>query len=344
MDEIINKFIQWVRASNTVCIVTHRNADPDATASVLAIIDILKSINHGGTYRVLLPEGLDKTSKVMLESLSLNMPLIDSSDIVCDKYIIVDTASDSQLGSFWNEIKKKEFIIIDHHDINELVGSASLTFYNPERKSTSELALSIAKKLRARIQKNVLTALIVGILYDTKFFRLADDETFKCMYMLMRDGGDYNKALKILTKKEVDYSEKVAKLKGISRAGIYSVGNYLLAITCIGAYESSVLKLLIDAGADVAIAIAIRRKEGARITIRASERIVKESKTPVAAELSKILGEKFYGSGGGHSQAAGAQLKVYDSQEFLKIVKEYFTTKGLDFRVLYEGNWVRECE
>jgi nanoRNase/pAp phosphatase (c-di-AMP/oligoRNAs hydrolase) len=197
-----------------------------------------------------------------------------------------------------------------------------------------------------RPPRSVLTALITGILYDTKFFRLATRETFDKVSWLIKMGGDYLLAQKLLLGREVTRSEKIAVLKGLSRTGLYQLNRkWILAITCVGAYESSVLKELIDSGADIAIAIA-HKKNKIRVTARASRSFISAAQRPVAAELCSYLGKTLGGEGGGHSGAAGVTIPVsHRIEEILDVINKYFQSfLGLKMIPLEAGRWMDECE
>ena len=175
--------------------------------------------------------------------------------------------------------------------------------------------------------------------------RLAKASTFRTLADLMESGGGYSEASKLLTSREISKSEKVAKLKGISRAGIYELNKeWLMAITCIGAHESSVLKVLIDSGADLAIAVA-KRKGETRVSIRATDTLINRLNAPVSASITKRLGELLGGEGGGHAGAAGAKIPGrVPPKEFLKALRKTLTELGLRITTLEEGRWLTECE
>ncbi len=339
----------WIsRIHGPLCVITHRNADPDAIASALAAGYIARALNQELTVKLLIPEGMELISKKVLDDLGLSSDLRIGSEEGCKAAIVVDASTRDQLGEYAGILDKVEYVVIDHHEVNELTSgnlNPYLIIHSRNSSATSELIAEIAMMLNIRLPKKVLTLLIAGILYDSKMLRLANHETFYVMHWLTFNGGEYGRALKILTSREVSWSETIAKLKGVSRAGIYKLGsNYLLAVTCIGAFESSVLKLLIDAGADVAIAVA-RRKEAVRIIIRSTPRIIKGLNEPVASSLAQHLAREFNGSGGGHAGAAGVIIKRDVSpDDLMRSVKRFFEGKGLSVNTLEEGRWVVECD
>ncbi len=332
-----------------ICIVTHRNADPDALASTIALSSLVAKLNSKLKIYKVFPEGIELISKNLVNELNVDLGnvLISNKDVnyneLCDLIMVVDTASASQLAFLANVIKSRNYIIVDHHDINDLVRSSLLNIYHHQASSTSEIVSLMSMSLGLSVEPKIASLLIAGILYDTRFLRVSvTDVTFEVLSWLIRLGGDYERVVTLLTRKDTPYPEKVARLKAAIRAGIYAVDNYLLTITCIGAYESSALKGMLDLGSDIAIAIALR-EEGVRVTLRATKRVIEGMNSLVAAELAKTLSNAFGGSGGGHASAAGAFLKTFNTDEFLKVIRKYFEDKGYRFRVLDEGRWKIEC-
>ncbi len=327
------------------CITFHQNADPDALASAVGLSALIKGLRTNVTVVFKPSEGFDVASKKVIQALNLEISTDDRTR-ECTYYFIVDTSTPTQLADIAREVEKIPYAVIDHHELNELLKKADLSLYDPSCPSASELVVELLMYSGFRPPRNVLTALITGILYDTKFFRLATYETFDKVSWLMRMGGDYLFAQKLLSGREVTRSEKIAVLKGLSRTGLYKLNKeWILAITCVGAHESSVLKELIDSGADVALAIA-HRKDKIRVTARASRSFISAARKPVAAELCSYLGKTLGGAGGGHSGAAGVTIPAnYRAEELLKTIKTYFQRfLGLKVSPLEIGRWMEECE
>jgi len=128
----------------------------------------------------------------------------------------------------------------------------------------------------------------------------------------------------------------------MSRLGIYKSGKYLIAITCVGAYEGNVLKVLIDNGADVGIAVACR-DDGLRITVRVSEDVVKELGKPLGGLLASYIANNLSGSGGGHSLAGGSYVRGVTPKELFSIFSKFFSSITGDFKIIDNGRWIEEC-
>ncbi len=351
-NEGIEKALAWLSSlRGEVCILIHKNADPDAAVSAIALSYLIRYlISSGAAISLVAPEGLEAVSRRVIEALNLlnfvDVKCISKGKVECAYQVVIDTASTSQLGEFSNILRN--YMVLDHHEVNTLIDSANILLYDPKRKSSSEIVFMVIEHLLRKsgdsIPKEILTALIAGILYDTKYLRLADDVTFEIMAKLLKLGGDYAHAIAILSaKKKLDYSERVARIKGAMRAGLYKVNDLLMVVTCIGAHESSVLKLLLDAGADIALAIAAKKNKGTRIIIRTTSEAVKHLGFPLAAELARELGECMKGSGGGHASAAGVYVEEFKPESFIKVLTEFFRSRGLNLKIIDEGRWLNEC-
>ena len=345
----IKGVIDWVasrKLGSNICIAFHRNADPDAIASAVGVRELFNSVNPLVKVHVIAPEGINLLSKALLTRLGLKKMVSDSKDVsICNYFVIVDTSTLSQLGDLSKSVMGKEYVVIDHHEVNGLVNNAVKALYDPYRPSASELIIKLLSHKGVKPFNKVLTLLIAGILYDTKFLRLADEHTLESVLWAMKLGGDYFEAQSILSSKEIGRSEKIAVLKGLTRAGLYMLGKeWLLAITCIGSNESLVLKSLIEAGADIALAIA-KRKEHNRAIVRVSKKFLNLVDPSIAVEITTYLGESLGGEGGGHGGAAGALIDAkVTGEDILKALRKFFKGKGIGMKVLEEGRWLRECE
>ena len=341
--DLTHKLVSVFKNYTTICLSTHKDADPDAIASVLGVKFIAESLISDVRTGIILPEGLNRIAAKVVKSLGFEGE-INTSVSSCSLVVYVDASSKSQVHML-DIASSLGYVVIDHHEINELSKDALLTIHFKDMSSTSELITLIMEILSLKPDKRLATLLITGILYDTKNLRLAKPSTFKALYYLTRLCSEcVEEAYSIMTTTEVSKSERIAILKGISRAGLYELNkDFILAITCVGAYEASVLKTLIASGADVAIAISIRSDE-TRIYVRASNKIIDELKKPIASDMIKYMAEELRGSGGGHEGAAGLSLNyVVDVSKVLMLVKQFFTKLGMKINVLEEGRWVNKC-
>ncbi|MGC8975456.1 MAG: DHH family phosphoesterase [Thermoprotei archaeon] len=341
--ELTHKLVSVFKNYSVICLSTHRDADPDAVASVLGVKFIAESLLSNVRIGVVFPEGLNRVAAKIVKSLRLEGDLVTVRE-PCDLVVYVDASSKSQVSSL-NTAVNPDYVVIDHHETNELAEGALLSIHLRNMGSTSELLTLMMELLSLKPGTRLATLLIAGILYDTKNLRLARPPTFRALYYLTRLCNEcLEEAFSIMTTTEINRDEKIAVLKGISRAGLYELDkDFILAVTCVGAHESSVLKALITSGADVAVAISLRSGE-TRIYVRASHKIISVLGIPVASDLATYVARELKGSGGGHEGAAGLSLNYeVDVAEVLRLVRQFFTRLGMRVNILEEGRWINKC-
>lgn len=328
------ELLAWCRPG--VVVVTHRNADADAVAAALTLDYVLRSYGEGVS-NVCVPEGVDSTSKRILTALGFDIP--SSGKCASRRVVFVDVSTLTQVGG----VEFSECSVVDHHVINSAVGVCGLALYDPKAGATSALVAEALMSFGFTIPRRYATLLLAGIMFDTRFLRIASSRLLRVVGWLLDAGGDIEEVSRLLTTHEVPYSEKIAKLKSLSRMGIYTVGeDIILTVTCVGAYEASSLRAALEAGSDAAIAVA-PRENSARVVIRVSSRLLRELGAPVAAELAKYLGESLGGSGGGHEAAAGAVVPLTNMKSLEDAILRFFRLRGYKVRALDRGRWLEEC-
>lgn len=328
------ELLSWCRGG--VRVVTHRNADVDAAAAALTLGYVLST--YGSTsIDVCTPEGVDSVAKRVLTGLGFGIP--ESGACSGSRLLFVDVSSLSQVGP----VEFRECAVVDHHVSSELVGKCSPALYDPEARASSALVAEVLVDSGWSIPRGYATLLLAGIMYDTRFLRLLSPRVLRVVARLIELGGDVDAVQSLMAQPEPPYAERVASLRGLARLGVYAVDQALLvAITCLGAYESTALRRILESGADVAIAIAARDEE-LRVTIRTSARALRVLGIPVAAELASYLARVASGGGGGHDAAAGAVVPATFLDQLEGAVAEFFRSRGFKFRTLDRGRWLEEC-
>jgi len=328
------KLLAWCRPG--VLIVTHRNADVDAVAAAFTLNYVLRSYGEGVS-DICVPEGVDLASKKILSALGFSVP--KSGKCVGKRIVLIDVSTLAQV----EDVEFSECSVVDHHVVNSVVEVCGLAVYDPKAGATSALIAEALMNLGFTVPRAYATLLLAGIMFDTRFLRIASSRLLRVVSWLLDVGGDLEEVSRLLTHQEIPYSERIAKLKSLSRMGIYVVGeDNILTMTCVGAYEASSLRVALDAGSDIAIAVA-PREDSARVVIRVSSRLLQEFKTPVAAELARYLGENLGGSGGGHEAAAGVVIPLISIRSLEDAVFQFFRLRGYKVRALDRGRWMEEC-
>jgi nanoRNase/pAp phosphatase (c-di-AMP/oligoRNAs hydrolase) len=304
-NNFLKDFLNLIKNKN-VLITSHYNSDIDSLASALILQSICKKF---GKKCCIYFKNLSKEADYAIKE--LNIKIENCDNISYDVIIILDVANPVQLKGLEEILNKVKIKIqIDHHKEGELYKIMDLYYIDKEATSTTEIITNFAKGLAINFYENIATLGILGILFDSNKLERANKNTFYDIIYLLEQNANYNNARnifnKIVSSLEDDFSNRMARLKGLSRATLgKACKDLILALTEIGSFESEVSRSLILNGADVAI--TINRSVPTRISIRASERAL--LKKIDASKISKLIGEKFDGEGGGHKGAGIVTLK-----------------------------------
>ncbi|MFX1509818.1 MAG: bifunctional oligoribonuclease/PAP phosphatase NrnA [Promethearchaeota archaeon] len=292
------------KIQDSVALVLHQSADPDAIGSAAALVQLLqidakidiqifaeslnRSANNLATFfdiEIAAPEDLEKHSTV----------------------ILLDLNNLEQIGVLAPHLSTKTATVfcIDHHAPHkDLPKLAEYTLLDDQIRSTAELILDLWTVSSHTMPPAVATQLACGLVYDSRHFHIAIKSTFEHFLTLLHHGADYTQVLQLLST-PLDKSERVARLKAAQRVAVYDEFNLLIAATTIRSYEASACRALIALGADIAIACAVKKDE-VRLSARSSLAVNKERGLDLARDVMEPLGELIGGAGGGHPSAAGA--------------------------------------
>jgi len=329
----ITDLLSSVSNSSSIVITGHNNADPDALAAVMGLKEFLNKIDPSKKINLVLNLNklAEKIYKEILSDPKWNFSKTYPENI--DLLIVTDT---SDLGMAIQKDKTtpkiQNIIIIDHHANpikldNRVKHSLILSDYS----STAEIITKFFQMQDLIPNRDIVFALLAGIITDTGHFRYATKDTFDNAKFLLETGVSISEVTEKLNKK-MARSEKIARLRGANRIQkIHYIHNYIVVFSHVSSYEASACKALIDLGADVGFIISyVPKTHEFRISSRARGKLIRETSFHLG-EIMKIIGEKYNGSGGGHDGAAGAygilnnENKDYMSElvpEILKLVKK----------------------
>ena len=102
----------------------------------------------------------------------------------------------------------------------------------------------------------------------------------------------------------MDFSERVASMKACRRAKLLKIGNWIIALSYVSAYQASAARALVDLGAHMA-AVAGQKNEKIEISLRCTREFSQQTGIHLGRDIAKPLGEYLKGMGGGHATAAG---------------------------------------
>lgn len=306
------KFLEKIAKAKygSILLTCHPNADLDSVGSALALRQLLLTILKVKVDVGAL-EGIDSTAKKVLIELDYLKDVKFNPELNYDAYILIDTSTLKQLKEAGSLIINKPIFIVDHHTVQE--DNAIGGYVIEDAGSTAELIYNLYKCAKVKIPPDIAFLILVTILYETRRLLFVGKYTLEAIYKLAKlSERPYSEAL-LLLKSEMDYSEKIARLKGASRVTLYAAKDLLIAITRVGAFESSVARAILELGADMAFVIN-DKDDFLRISARSKVNNI---------DLSKIMIEiaKFKkGHGGGHSKAAGLKIKGVKYEDLTKIL------------------------
>jgi phosphoesterase RecJ-like protein len=288
-----------------VLLLCHHNADPDAVCSAYAFQSLLAKCRPNMTVEIGTGQGLSRLSKHLLKHISVTVnlrPDVEKADAI----VLLDTNTIQQLGQLADRVMKTgaPIIVIDHHASHpQTEQMAKLCITNEESSSTCEMIYHFYKQLNLKPDLNEAKALFLGITFDTRHFVLAGSPTFKTISELSDIGVNPQEELSSLSL-PMDFSERVARVKACRRARLIKMGNWIIALSHVSAYQASAARALVDLGAHMA-AVAGQKNEKVEISLRCTRDYNQETGIHLGRDIAKPLGEFLQGMGGGHATAAG---------------------------------------
>lgn len=184
--------------ANNIVILTHESPDGDAIGSSLAMYNSLQQLN--------------KKVDVVIPEFSRTFDFLPNSDKIkkegekaYDLAIALDCGDIKRLNGFANYFEDaKTTINIDHHGSNTMF--ADYNFVNPDAPACCQILILVLEFLGVKIDKQIGTCLLTGIITDTGGFKYpgTSTETFEFTSWLLGIGVNvsdiYRKVLELKTK------------------------------------------------------------------------------------------------------------------------------------------------
>ena len=326
----IAQIVDGVNAKRIV-LLCHHNADPDAICSAYAMASLIKKCKPQVSVEIGAAQGISRLSKHILKYLPINVeaqPNVEEADVI----MLLDTNTIQQLNNLADKVKasKAPIIVIDHHVAHpETEKMAKLCITDENVSSTCEIVYNFYKQLNVKIEENEAKALFLGIAFDTRHFVLANSSTLKAIAELIDVGVNAQEALAILSL-PMDFSERVARLKACKRAKLFKIGDWIIALSHVSAFQASAARAIIDLGAHVAV-VGGQKNDSLEISLRCTREFHEKTGIHLGKDIAKPLGEYLNGMGGGHSTAAGVngfgELEA-GLKRCLKLLKEKLTQQA----------------
>ena len=290
-----------VDSGGDILILAHLNADPDAIGSSIALYEYLKTKDLEP--RIAAVGGVNALGRNLIKKLKYKIEINPNLDDV-DTIVVVDTSSLPQLQPVDIANFDGRIFAIDHHvPDKEFKKICDMHLSDENSTSTSEIVFSLLKKKGFKFNENVSLALITGIVTDTAHLQFARPITLRIIAELLEQSGmEYPDVLKFISV-PTEPSRKIAHLKAASRVEVQRLDEWIVALSHVSSFEASAARALIKIGADVAF-VCSKKKDEARISIRASNTFVKKTGLSLARDMIPEIARAIRGSGGGHIAAA----------------------------------------
>ncbi|MBA4537640.1 DHH family phosphoesterase [Bacillus aquiflavi] len=212
-----------VTESDKVIIMGHKYPDMDAIGSAIGIQKVAQ-LNEREGYIVINPQQMDTGVKRLMEEIKQHPDLYahfitpeEALEISGDDtlLVIVDTHKPSLVIEEKLIDKVSKVVVIDHHRRSEqFISNPLLVYMEPYASSTSELVTELLEyqPKRGKINRLEATALLAGIIVDTKSFTLrTGSRTFDAASYLRSRGADTVLVQKFL-KEDIETYIKRAKI------------------------------------------------------------------------------------------------------------------------------------
>lgn len=288
-----------------VVLLCHHNADPDAICSAYAFASLLKQSRPQTDVEIGAAHGISRLSRHVLEHLAVEVktqPSVEKAHAI----VLLDTNTVQQLDDLAERVKnsKAPIIVVDHHTGHpETKQLAKISITDEGASSTCEIVYDFYRQTGIKPGGNEAKALFLGIAFDTRHFVLASSVTLKNIVGLIDAGVNAQETLPLLSL-PMDFSERVARLKASRRTRLFRVGEWIIALSYVSAYQASAARAMVELGAHVA-AVAGAKDGNLEISLRSSLEFYKKTGVHLGKDIAKPLGEYLHGMGGGHATAAG---------------------------------------
>lgn len=300
MNQVSKQINKQLKNSSGIVIVTHQNPDGDALGSVAALVDYLHQLKQQplifcSTQIPLQLQFLPYTKNISQDK------KIFSREI--DTIVILD-CGDLRYAGINNIIPdhKATIINIDHHPTNE--GYGHINYVVPGAASTTEILYSFFKHNGVRINRNMATSLLTGIINDTDNFSnpATSEASLAVASELLRAGANLNLIHKWVVKNK---TINILKLWGVVFQRLNKKEDVDMAYTYLT--KKDTLQYGIEDSETEGISNFLNKLDGAKISLLIKEtadgKIKGSFRTTRDDTDVSIIAKKM--GGGGHKKAAG---------------------------------------
>ncbi len=324
---IADRLIQLISDAGNVLIMGHKNPDFDSIGSCIGLARL--ALGYNPNVKVVIDTGCSnfKVSAANIESEVEDFKdiFVDSAtglDLIRSDTLLIVTDVNNLKITEAPEIAENVFqlVIIDHHrKISDFENEPLIAYIEPSASSASELVSEIleicsmgsAVNNTSKITKHEANIMLSGIMLDTKnFTRSTSDRTFSAALYLREAGADPEY---VRTFFYADLDNFVTESRLGSDVRLY---RERIAISVSDGTGSPDDRIAASKTADTLL--SVRQVDAAFVLLRTGDSIVISARSNGSINVQLIL-EKI--GGGGHFDAAGAQIKNTDSRAVLEMLK-----------------------
>ncbi|MFA4825028.1 MAG: DHH family phosphoesterase [Methanoregula sp.] len=304
-------------------IITHKNPDPDAIASALALAEIAKRANPKSLTTRIFYEGNigHQENRTFVNLLDIKMEHLTTEAMQqCNFLALVDCSGPGANNDIPPQTKIN--IVIDHHkDGKHIATQSTFVDIRPGVGATASILTQYLQELDVPVDKRVATALLYGIRTDTKEFKrnvTPQDLNYAGFLLPLTDADLLDKIMSpSMSQETLDVIGKAIQERRIQSGYLFSNVGFVMNRDALP--QAADLLITLE-GVNTALVYGITDNA---IVISARNRDIR---LHIGNALSEAFGEM--GDAGGHPNMAAAALplhffnRVENKEELLKLVIE----------------------
>ncbi len=327
----------------TLGIITHKNPDPDAISSAMALAEIARQANGKTITTRIFYEGNigHQENRTFVNLLDIKMEHLTPEALQkCNFLALVDCSGPGANNDIPSQTKIN--IIIDHHkEGKHTAGQGSFIDIRPGVGATASIMTQYLQELDVPVDKRVATALLYGIRTDTKEFKrnvTPQDLSYAGFLLPLTDAELLDKIMSpSMSQETLDVMGKAIHERKIQSGYLFANVGYVMNRDSLP--QAADLLITLE-GVNTALVYGIT---DTAIVISARNRDIR---LHIGNALSEAFGEM--GDAGGHPNMAAATLplhyfaRVEDKTKLLEIViepvlKKFRSLVGLENEVKKNG-------
>jgi nanoRNase/pAp phosphatase (c-di-AMP/oligoRNAs hydrolase) len=315
----------------TLGIITHKNPDPDAISSAMALAEIAKHANPKSLTTRIFYEGNigHQENRTFVNLLDIKMEHLTVEALQkCTYLALVDSSAPGVNNDI--PLQTKMNIVIDHHkDGRHMATQSTFVDIRPGVGATASILTQYLQELDVPVDKRVATALLYGIRTDTKEFKrnvTPQDLNYAGFLLPLTDADLLDKIMSpSMSQETLDVIGTAIKERSIQSGYLFANVGYVMNRDALPQAADILITL---EGVNTALVYGIT---DTAIVISARNRDIR---LHIGNALSEAFGD--IGDAGGHPNMAAAMLplhyfgKVENKVQLLEFVIEPLLKKFKD--------------